>query len=184
MIIDVFFWFEFKENKKEKRKEPNCEKINYDAAATVQHGTARRLPPRLSLLLSPSLPVNLPTKFWRDNRIRRTPESSTLSADRFLPEQLLAASNHPGTRKEANKPWPFRNGNSLIHWDVGVISCICARRILVNFVGIGTMKAMETLQDLIEEAKVRTLYWALCVFAVCYFLSRECFVFILKFFLW
>ncbi|KAJ4965783.1 hypothetical protein NE237_017632 [Protea cynaroides] len=34
------------------------------------------------------------------------------------------------------------------------------------------MKAMETLQDLIEEAKVRTLWWALVIFAVSYFLSH------------
>ncbi|XP_057965277.1 LOW QUALITY PROTEIN: uncharacterized protein LOC131155848 [Malania oleifera] len=34
------------------------------------------------------------------------------------------------------------------------------------------MKAMQTLQDLVEEAKVRTLYWALCIFAVSYFLSH------------
>ncbi|KAH9695771.1 phox domain-containing protein [Citrus sinensis] len=34
------------------------------------------------------------------------------------------------------------------------------------------MKAMETIQDLIEEAKVRTVWWALLIFAVCYFLSH------------
>ncbi|KAL7002767.1 hypothetical protein U1Q18_003923 [Sarracenia purpurea var. burkii] len=34
------------------------------------------------------------------------------------------------------------------------------------------MKAMETLQDLIEEAKLRTVYWALCIFAVSYFLTH------------
>ncbi|KAF5751138.1 Phox-associated domain Phox-like Sorting nexin C-terminal putative isoform 1 [Tripterygium wilfordii] len=34
------------------------------------------------------------------------------------------------------------------------------------------MKAMETIQDLIEELKVRTLWWALCIFAVTYFLSH------------
>ncbi|RRT60020.1 hypothetical protein B296_00030443 [Ensete ventricosum] len=34
------------------------------------------------------------------------------------------------------------------------------------------MRAMETLQDLIEEAKVRTVCWAICVFAISYFLSR------------
>ncbi|XP_031249487.1 uncharacterized protein LOC116107345 [Pistacia vera] len=34
------------------------------------------------------------------------------------------------------------------------------------------MKAMETIQDLIEEAKVRAVWWALCIFAVCYFLSH------------
>ncbi|KAG5548057.1 hypothetical protein RHGRI_013676 [Rhododendron griersonianum] len=34
------------------------------------------------------------------------------------------------------------------------------------------MKAMETVQDLIEEFKIRTVYWALCVFAVCYFLTH------------
>ncbi|KAJ9152921.1 hypothetical protein P3X46_026428 [Hevea brasiliensis] len=34
------------------------------------------------------------------------------------------------------------------------------------------MKAMETIQDLIEEAKVRTVWWALCIFAVTYFLSH------------
>ncbi|URE10879.1 Sorting nexin C terminal [Musa troglodytarum] len=33
------------------------------------------------------------------------------------------------------------------------------------------MRAMETLQDLIEEAKVRTVCWAICVFAISYFLS-------------
>lgn len=34
------------------------------------------------------------------------------------------------------------------------------------------MKAMETLQDLIEEAKLRTVWWALCIFAISYFLSH------------
>ncbi|KAL5562527.1 hypothetical protein UlMin_032274 [Ulmus minor] len=34
------------------------------------------------------------------------------------------------------------------------------------------MKAMETVQDLIEEAKLRTVWWALCIFAVSYFLSN------------
>ncbi|KAF8410591.1 hypothetical protein HHK36_003123 [Tetracentron sinense] len=34
------------------------------------------------------------------------------------------------------------------------------------------MKAMETLQDLIEEAKFRTAWWALCIFAISYFLSH------------
>ncbi|KAL5788433.1 hypothetical protein ACOSP7_005382 [Xanthoceras sorbifolium] len=34
------------------------------------------------------------------------------------------------------------------------------------------MKAMETIQDLIEEAKVRTVWWALCIFTVCYFLTH------------
>ncbi|CAH9079710.1 unnamed protein product [Cuscuta epithymum] len=31
---------------------------------------------------------------------------------------------------------------------------------------------MGTLQDLIEEAKLRTVWWALCIFAVCYFLTH------------
>ncbi|KAJ8644591.1 hypothetical protein MRB53_006339 [Persea americana] len=35
------------------------------------------------------------------------------------------------------------------------------------------MKAMETLQDLIEEAKVRTLWWAICIFGIAYFLSHK-----------
>ncbi|XP_008784120.2 uncharacterized protein LOC103703152 isoform X1 [Phoenix dactylifera] len=34
------------------------------------------------------------------------------------------------------------------------------------------MRTMETLQDLIEEAKVRTVFWAICVFAISYFLSH------------
>ncbi|KAL3538916.1 hypothetical protein ACH5RR_002282 [Cinchona calisaya] len=34
------------------------------------------------------------------------------------------------------------------------------------------MKAMETLQDLIEEAKLRTVWWAFCIFAVSYFLTH------------
>ncbi|XP_043806915.1 uncharacterized protein LOC110601207 isoform X2 [Manihot esculenta] len=34
------------------------------------------------------------------------------------------------------------------------------------------MKAMERIQDLIEEAKVRTVCWALCIFSVTYFLSH------------
>ncbi|XP_058069240.1 uncharacterized protein LOC131218612 isoform X2 [Magnolia sinica] len=34
------------------------------------------------------------------------------------------------------------------------------------------MKAMNSLQDLIEEAKVRTLWWAICVFGIAYFLSH------------
>lgn len=37
---------------------------------------------------------------------------------------------------------------------------------------IEIMKAMGTLQDLIEEAKVRTLWWAICVFGIAYFLSH------------
>ena len=35
------------------------------------------------------------------------------------------------------------------------------------------MKPMATVQDLIEEAKLRTVYWVLCIFAVSYFLSRR-----------
>lgn len=35
------------------------------------------------------------------------------------------------------------------------------------------MKAMATLQDLIEEAKLRTVWWALCIFAISYFLTRK-----------
>ncbi|XP_073013591.1 uncharacterized protein [Typha latifolia] len=34
------------------------------------------------------------------------------------------------------------------------------------------MRPMNTLQDLIEEAKVRTVWWAICVFAITYFLSH------------
>ncbi|XP_034927320.1 uncharacterized protein [Populus alba] len=34
------------------------------------------------------------------------------------------------------------------------------------------MKAMETIQDLIEEAKVRMVWWCLCIFGVTYFLSH------------
>ncbi|XP_074563348.1 uncharacterized protein LOC141819977 isoform X2 [Curcuma longa] len=34
------------------------------------------------------------------------------------------------------------------------------------------MKPMETLQDLIEEAKVRTVCWGICVFAISYFLTH------------
>ncbi|KAK1395075.1 Phox-associated domain Phox-like Sorting nexin C-terminal [Heracleum sosnowskyi] len=34
------------------------------------------------------------------------------------------------------------------------------------------MKGMESLQDLIEEAKLRTVWWALCIFAVSYFLTH------------
>ncbi|KAJ6707771.1 SORTING NEXIN-16 [Salix viminalis] len=33
------------------------------------------------------------------------------------------------------------------------------------------MKAMETVHDLIEEAKLRTVWWCLCIFSVTYFLS-------------
>ncbi|XP_073264737.1 uncharacterized protein [Populus alba] len=35
------------------------------------------------------------------------------------------------------------------------------------------MKAMETVHDLIEEAKLRTVWWCLCIFSVTYFLSLE-----------
>ena len=38
------------------------------------------------------------------------------------------------------------------------------------------MKAMETVHDLIEEAKLRTVWWALCIFAVSYFLTRKRFL--------
>ncbi|CAI0446939.1 unnamed protein product [Linum tenue] len=34
------------------------------------------------------------------------------------------------------------------------------------------MRPMETIQDLIEEAKIRTVWWGLCIFAVTYFLSH------------
>lgn len=34
------------------------------------------------------------------------------------------------------------------------------------------MKPMDTLQDLIEEAKLRTVWWALCIFALSYFLTN------------
>lgn len=34
-------------------------------------------------------------------------------------------------------------------------------------------KRMESVDDLIEEAKLRTVWWALCIFAVSYFLTRE-----------
>ncbi|KAE9613579.1 hypothetical protein Lal_00016340 [Lupinus albus] len=34
------------------------------------------------------------------------------------------------------------------------------------------MKAMETVYDLIDEVKVRTLWWFLCIFAVSYFLTN------------
>ena len=34
-------------------------------------------------------------------------------------------------------------------------------------------KRMESVDDLIEEAKLRTVGWALCVFAISYFLTRE-----------
>ncbi|KAJ6671295.1 PX SERINE/THREONINE KINASE PXK [Salix viminalis] len=34
------------------------------------------------------------------------------------------------------------------------------------------MKAMETIQDLIEEAKVRMVWWCLCIFCVTYILSH------------
>ncbi|KAF8641918.1 hypothetical protein HU200_067628 [Digitaria exilis] len=33
-------------------------------------------------------------------------------------------------------------------------------------------KRMESVDDLIEEAKLRTVWWALCVFAICYFLTH------------
>ncbi|XVF01184.1 hypothetical protein REPUB_Repub04eG0066600 [Reevesia pubescens] len=35
------------------------------------------------------------------------------------------------------------------------------------------MKPMETIQDLIDEAKVRTVWWAMAIFAVTYFLSHS-----------
>ncbi|KAJ1398393.1 Sorting nexin, C-terminal [Sesbania bispinosa] len=34
------------------------------------------------------------------------------------------------------------------------------------------MKAMESVHDLIQEAKLRTLWWTLCIFAVTYFLTH------------
>ncbi|KAJ7946009.1 Phox-associated domain,Sorting nexin [Quillaja saponaria] len=34
------------------------------------------------------------------------------------------------------------------------------------------MKPMETIFDLIEEAKLRTVWWALCIFVISYFLSH------------
>ncbi|PWZ28169.1 Sorting nexin-13 [Zea mays] len=35
-------------------------------------------------------------------------------------------------------------------------------------------KRMESVDDLIEEAKLRTVWWALCIFAVSYFLTLAC----------
>ena len=35
------------------------------------------------------------------------------------------------------------------------------------------MKAMETIKDLIDEAKLRAVWWSLCIFGVSYFLSRK-----------
>jgi hypothetical protein len=32
---------------------------------------------------------------------------------------------------------------------------------------------MESVDDLIEEAKLRTVWWALCIFAISYILTRE-----------
>ncbi|KAG6421505.1 hypothetical protein SASPL_118059 [Salvia splendens] len=34
-------------------------------------------------------------------------------------------------------------------------------------------RAMESIQDLIEEAKLRTVWWSLCIFAVSYFLTHS-----------
>ncbi|XP_057787496.1 uncharacterized protein LOC131004760 [Salvia miltiorrhiza] len=34
-------------------------------------------------------------------------------------------------------------------------------------------KAMESIQDLIEEAKLRTVWWSLCIFAMSYFLTHS-----------
>ncbi|KAL6584730.1 hypothetical protein OROMI_004019 [Orobanche minor] len=34
------------------------------------------------------------------------------------------------------------------------------------------MKGMESLQDLIQELKLRTVWWAQCIFAVSYFLTH------------
>lgn len=42
------------------------------------------------------------------------------------------------------------------------------------FVPIGRW-AMESVNDLIQEAKLRTLWWALCIFVVSYFLTRKYF---------
>lgn len=36
---------------------------------------------------------------------------------------------------------------------------------------------MDTIYDLIEEAKLRFLWWALCIFAISYFLTRKSFQF-------
>ncbi|KAH6791599.1 phox domain-containing protein [Perilla frutescens var. hirtella] len=35
------------------------------------------------------------------------------------------------------------------------------------------IRAMESIQDLIEEAKLRTVWWCLCIFAVSYFLTHS-----------
>ncbi|WVZ23206.1 hypothetical protein V8G54_001750, partial [Vigna mungo] len=40
------------------------------------------------------------------------------------------------------------------------------------FVPIGVVGGMESVNDLIQEAKLRTLWWALCIFAVSYFLTH------------
>lgn len=34
-------------------------------------------------------------------------------------------------------------------------------------------RVMANLKDLMEEFKVRTVYWAICIFVISYFLSRE-----------
>ena len=44
------------------------------------------------------------------------------------------------------------------------------------------MKVMESLHDLIEEAKLRTVWWILCIFAVTYFLTRKLQLFVFRLF--
>jgi len=36
---------------------------------------------------------------------------------------------------------------------------------------------MDIINDLIEEAKLRLLWWALCIFAISYFFTRKLFLF-------
>ncbi|CAL5378687.1 unnamed protein product [Camellia sinensis] len=66
----------------------------------------------------------------------------------------------------------LRSGVERLEFDSIRARLVVFRSIETKLEVVETIKATEALQDLIEEAKLRTVYWALCIFAVSYFLTR------------
>ncbi|CAL5377273.1 unnamed protein product [Camellia sinensis] len=65
----------------------------------------------------------------------------------------------------------LRSGVERLEFDSIRARLVVFRSIETKLEVVETIKATEALQDLIEEAKLRTVYWALCIFAVSYFLT-------------
>ncbi|GMP38143.1 hypothetical protein CsSME_00009504 [Camellia sinensis var. sinensis] len=66
----------------------------------------------------------------------------------------------------------LRSGVERLEFDSIRARLVVFRSIETKLEVVETIKATEALQDLIEEAKLRTVYWALCIFAVSYFLTH------------